>query len=140
MSHPIQGLRQLEYRHRTRAAHPTRNLSLHRPICSPRLDTHPGSVWATPAPGLMGPLTALQAVLHQVPINAACPNPIWGSPLESGGGVCHIFHHQVQGFTCGRCKDPGKREVEVNERSVSWGGSGIRAGVTDQERDQYGGQ
>lgn len=101
-----------------RAAHCTRDESLHRPIFSP-LDWIPTRVHVShcPPPSQTGSLTVLQAVLHQVPIYAACPNPIWGPPLEGGGAVCHILHCQVLGFTCGSCKDPEKGEVGVNEGS-----------------------
>lgn len=77
------------------------------------------------APPAWQALTVLQAVLHQVPVDAARPDPVWGPPLEGGGGVCHVLHCQVPGFTGGRCKDPGKGEVGVNEGSgVSREGQG----------------
>ena len=123
LSHPMQGFLEVQYRRRTRAPHPTGESPCTAPFAVPRTGHPPGLCGSrrAPPPGLMGPLTALQAVLHQVPIDAAGPNPIWGPPLEGGGGVCHVFHRQVLGLARGRCEHPGKGEVEVNEGSVVTG-------------------
>lgn len=109
-----------------RAAHGTGAWPLHCPVFS-RLDGIPIGVHVsqrTP-PELMGSLTVLQAVFHQVPIDAARPDPVGWPPLEGGGGICHILHCQVLWFTRGCWKDPGKGEVEVSKGSkVSREGQG----------------
>lgn len=109
-----------------RAAHGTEARPLHCLVFG-RLDRTPTRVRVShrPPPDLMGSLTVLQAVLHQVPVDAARPDPVGGPPLEGGGGIRHILHCQVLGFTRGCYEDPGKGEVGVSEGSkVSREGQG----------------
>lgn len=108
LTHPISGTHADTQK---RTARCTRDLALHCSACG-SLDWVPWGLHEPQLPpGLTGSLTALHAVLHQVPVDATCPDPVWGPPLKGGGGVCHVLHHQVLGFTCGCCKDPGKKEV-----------------------------
>lgn len=73
------------------------------------------------------PLTVLQAVLHQVAIDATSANPVWRPPLECGGGVCHILHYEVLGCTCGGCRDPKRGDQEpVKEQKSAREGRGQR--------------
>lgn len=128
LTYPIPGI-YIQYRHHKGSSLYQRSVPALPYFQSPGLDIHWGPCEPLPSThpptGLTGSLTVLQAVFHQVPIDATCPNPIWGPPLEGGGGICHILHCQVLGFTCGSFKDRERGEVGVNDGSrVSREGQG----------------